>query len=191
MHDPPHHFSFWQDLANLLDSAGVDAASLLNFSPSASPDLSNGSERLWDNAHPCPGSLGFTDALNPLTGGFTEPTLSSGLPHPSPLVFQSAHSTCSNHPSIGIDQSGFVTRYDADGSSHWVGKVSGNTYYNTDGVCLGYLKDGIYYDYLYDKSHGSVHGGHIFNHRGGEIARADTNVEGGAWIAFIERGGIQ
>lgn len=112
------------------------------------------------------------------------------LPNDHTLVFNSAHSPGDEKPYITIDQFGDVYRHDRDNFYHHVGHVRNNTYYNNRWDEIGYLKDGHYYDASNDRLQGSICGVDVYDNNHHKIAVAETATEGGAWIAFIQHGGI-
>lgn len=106
------------------------------------------------------------------------------------VTLNSVHSTCSDKPYLTFDSQGIVYRHDTDGNYHEVGRIKNNTYYNLEQHELGYLRDGCYYDSSNNEKQGSICAGNVYDNNHKKIATADTSTEGGAWIAFIEHGGL-
>lgn len=106
------------------------------------------------------------------------------------VVMESAHSTLTSQPSVTISNNGWVWRHDPDGSEHHVGYVSHGCFTNLNNDEVGYIKDGVFYpNHWTSDQAGSVEGGIIFDRYGKQIGNADTYLEGGAFMAFVVRGG--
>jgi hypothetical protein len=106
-----------------------------------------------------------------------------------PMVMQSAHSNSSDTPSVTVDSYGGVYLHKLNGNETYVGRYNNGSYLNNIGHDLGYLKDGVFYD-RGDHKVGAFHGGCIFNSKGVGIGHADTAVEAGAYIFYVQRGGL-
>lgn len=106
------------------------------------------------------------------------------------VVMESAHSTLTSQPSVTISNNGWVWRHDPDGSEHHVGYVSYGCFTNLNNDEVGYIRDGVFYaHHLSSEKSGWVEGSVIFDRHGNQIGSADTYLEGGAFMAFVVRGG--
>lgn len=180
--DPFHGLS--DLLHNLEQMVGIPDSPDLHSTPHPHSDHASGtSDPLADLSSGLSNVDETTIATHPHHLSFLET-------HQRSMAFHSAHSSASDTPYITVSSSGSVYLHKINGDTVCVGDYRNGAFWNQSGNRIGYLNDGVVYDY-FDKRQGAFHGGCIFNRKGVEIGHADTGVEAAAYILYVERGGVQ